>query len=128
MHLNPDVTKFLDDLNHPYRPEIEALRLTILQANGSLLETIKWNAPNYSVDTEDRITMRIHPPKQVQLIFHRGAKVKEQPKDKLLQEDSGLLEWKATDRAIATFTDMASIAASQQVLVKLVQDWVKITS
>ena len=128
MPLNLKVTKFLDDLNHPYRPEIEALRLTILQANGSLLETIKWNAPNYSVGTEDRITMRIHPPKQVQLIFHRGAKVKEQPKDKLLQEDSGLLEWKTTDRAIATFTDLASIAASQQVLVKLIQDWVKITS
>lgn len=128
MPLNTTVTKFLDGLNHPFRQEIEALRLAILQANGSLVETIKWNAPNYSVGTEDRITMRIHPPKQVQLIFHRGAKVKEQPKDKLIEEDSDLLDWKANDRAIATFTNMASIAASQQALVKIIQDWVKITS
>ncbi|GAB3221494.1 DUF1801 domain-containing protein [Spirosoma arcticum] len=73
MPFDLNVTKFLDDLNHPLRPEIEALRLAILQVNGSLLETIQWNAPNYSVGTEDRITMRIHPSNQVQLIFHRGA-------------------------------------------------------
>ena len=63
MPLNNDVTRFLDELHHPLRREIEALRVIILQANALLGENIKWNGPNYSVGAEDRITMRIQPPK-----------------------------------------------------------------
>lgn len=68
------VTQFLDDLNHPLRKEIEQLRLIILGADPRLSENIKWNGPNFSFNGEDRITMRIHPSKQIQVIFHRGAK------------------------------------------------------
>lgn len=73
-NLNIEVTKFLDDLHHPLRPEIEQLRLIILGADRNIQENIKWNGPNYCFDNEDRITMRVQPPKQIQLIFHRGAK------------------------------------------------------
>ncbi len=103
------MTKFLDGLNHPFRKEIEQLRLNILCANSGLTENIKWNGPSYHFNNNDRITMRIQPPKQVQLIFHRGAKVQEQPKDKLIKDDSGLLTWKENDRAVATFKNMADI-------------------
>ncbi|MEZ4902822.1 MAG: DUF1801 domain-containing protein [Spirosomataceae bacterium] len=74
INTNKEVTKFLNDLNHPLRTEIEMLRHLILEANNSLAENIKWNGPNYCIATEDRITMRILPPKQIQLIFHRGVK------------------------------------------------------
>ena len=50
-----------------------------------LTEGIKWNGPNYSINGEDRITIRINPPKQLQVIFHRGAKVKEPPAERLLK-------------------------------------------
>lgn len=60
LKLNKDVTTFLDDLNHPFRNEIELLRLTILGAADTLTENIKWNGPNYSIGEGDRITMRIH--------------------------------------------------------------------
>lgn len=126
--LNNEVTRFLDDLHHPCRQEIEALRLAILQANNSLNENIKWNGPNYSIGPEDRITMRIHPPKQIQLIFHRGAKVREQPPTELIKDDSGLLIWKANDRAVATYKDMASIDTTKVALGKIVQDWINATS
>lgn len=75
LKMNEEVTRFLDELNHPLRDEIEQLRKNILAANDRLTENIKWNGPNFCFDGEDRITMRIHPPKQIQLIFHRGAKV-----------------------------------------------------
>lgn len=75
--LNPEVTAFLDVMNHPLRDLIENLRRVILTADPDLVEGIKWNGPNYSLNGQDRITMRIHPPKQVQLVLHRGAKVKE---------------------------------------------------
>jgi hypothetical protein len=128
INLNTDVTKFLDDLNHPFRAEIEQLRHCILSANNELTENIKWNGPNFCVGSHDRITMRIQPPKQVQLIFHRGAKVQVQPKDKLIKSDSGLLTWKENDRAVATFKNMADIKNNKSALAKIVQDWIKATS
>ena len=65
--LNQEVTKFLDDMNHPFRTEIELLRNIVLDANEQLTENIKWNGPNYCIDNNDRITMRIQPPKQIQI-------------------------------------------------------------
>lgn len=89
-----EVTQFLDEQNHPFRKEIEQLRITILSSKLELTENIKWNGPNYCYNNEDRITIKIQPPKNLQIIFHCGAKVKEQPKEKLLNKDLGLLVWK----------------------------------
>lgn len=89
IHLNPEVTTLLDTLNPPFRNEIEQLRLLILSADSGITENIKWNGPNYCFDNEDRISMRVQAPKQVQLIFHHSAKVKEQPKDKLIKDNRG---------------------------------------
>jgi hypothetical protein len=71
--------------------------------------------------------MRIHPPKQVQLIFHRGAKVQELPKERLITDNSGLLVWKTNDRAVATFANMADILSKTTVLTKIVGDWLDAT-
>lgn len=124
VNLNTEVTKFLDSLNHPLRAEIELLRQTILNADVKLTENIKWNGPNYCFGTEDRITMRVQPPKQVQLIFHCGAKVKEQPKEKLIKDDSGLLIWKENNRAVATFKHIQDIEHGKVDLTRIVQDWI----
>lgn len=122
--LNSEVTDFLDGQNHPYRKEIEELRNCILTANNNLTENIKWNGPNYCFDNEDRITMRIQPPKQVQLVFHCGAKVKEQPKAKLIREDFGMLAWKGNDRAIVTFKNMQDVENAKADLTKIVIEWI----
>lgn len=124
--LNSEVTAFLDTLNHPFRKEIEVLRNVILSADHRLTENIKWNGPNYCFDQADRITMKIQPPKQVQLIFHRGAKVQEQPKDKLIKDNTGLLAWKENDRAVATFKSMADIETNQATLQKVVKEWIAV--
>lgn len=123
--MNKEVTTFLDSQNHPFRKEIEALRKLILSANKELIENIKWNGPNYVYKNEDRITMRIQPPKQVQLIFHCGAKVKAQPKTKLIKTDFGLLEWKGNDRAVATFKTFQNIEKSKTNLIQIVKEWIK---
>ncbi|GGM96046.1 hypothetical protein GCM10010967_31960 [Dyadobacter beijingensis] len=124
---NEEVTRFLDGLDHPLREEIEILRQIILDAVPSLAENVKWNGPNYSVGAEDRVTMKIQPPKQIQLIFHRGAKVKEQPQAKLLPEDGGLLDWKANDRAVASFKNRAAIDANREKLSGIVREWMALT-
>ena len=126
--LNKDVTKFLDEYDHPLRKEIEELREAILAAHTSLEENIKWNGPNYSVNGNDRVTMRVHPPKNIQLIFHRGAKVLAQPKEKLIDDKSEMLVWKTNDRAVATFKNMDEIITGKKVLVKIIGDWIKASS
>lgn len=123
--LNEEVTKFLDGLDLPLRTEIDHLRRLLLSADSGLAENIKWNGPNYTFDQEDRITMRVQPPKQVQLIFHRGAKVKAQPNDKLINDASGLLAWKENDRAVATFKNVADIESRKEDLVTIVQNWIR---
>jgi hypothetical protein len=124
--LSSEVTAFLDKLNHPFRNEIEKLRICILTANSNLTENIKWNGPNYCFGSEDRITMRVQPlsTKQIQVIFHCGAKVKEQPKEKLIKDDFGMLVWKGNDRAIATFKNMEDVEDRKIELTKIVNQWI----
>lgn len=128
LNLNPKVTDLLDELKHPFRNEIELLRICILKANSGLEENIKWNGPNYSFGNEDRITMRVQPPaKQVQLIFHRGAKKQDQPKDKLIANKSKILVWKENDRAIVTFKSMQDIESGNADLTKIINEWIEVT-
>jgi uncharacterized protein YdeI (YjbR/CyaY-like superfamily) len=128
-NLNNDVSDFLDKQNHPFRNEIEQLRSFILTANTALTENIKWNGPNYCFDNEDRITMRIQPPtKQVQLIFHRGAKKQTQPTDKLIPNKSKLLVWRENDRAIITFKSLQDIKNGKDELLNIVNEWIRATN
>jgi hypothetical protein len=123
-NLNDEVTSFLNELNHPLRAEIEELRLIILNSIKGLTENIKWNGPNYCYDDQDRVTMKIQPPKQIQLIFHRGAKKIMQPKDKLIDDKSGLLIWKENDRAIVTFKNIDEIKKAESNLEKILTSWI----
>jgi hypothetical protein len=125
---SPEVTKLIDELNHPLRKEIQKLRLVILNAVSGITENIKWNGPNYCFGSEDRITMRIQPPKQIQLIFHRGAKKIAQPKEKMIKDESGLLLWKENDRAVASFKNLNDITNSKAALEAVVIAWIKATT
>lgn len=126
--LNDEVTGFLNNLNHPFRAEIEILRENILNANPNLSENIKWNAPNYLYNGEDRITMKIQPPKQIQVIFHRGAKALEIPKDRLIDSKSKLLSWKTNDRAVATFRNVKEITETESDFANIIDEWLKAAS
>ena len=123
-----EVAHFMAALDHPFKAEIEQIRQIILTANKDLTENIKWNAPNFCLSGEDRITMRIYPPKQIQLIFHRGAKVLEMPKESLIFDNSGILQWKTNDRAVATFLNGADIEAKSEALVLIINAWLKAAS
>lgn len=120
------VKEFLDQLEHPLKKEILAVRKIILGANKELTEHIKWNAPSFCFNGEDRVTFNLVGKEFFRLIFHTGAKVKERKvKGKLLEDKSGLLEWAADDRAILKLTDMKEIKASEKVLVDLVNSWIE---
>ena len=123
--MNAAVSQFIKTQNHPLEEEINSLRQQILSANKGLSENIKWNAPNYLFNGEDRITMRINPPGQLQLIFHRGAKVLKEPEEKLIKDNSGLLIWKTNDRAILTFKNKEGIEKNKAALTKIINNWLQ---
>lgn len=125
--LSKTVTEFLDEQKHPLINEIEMLRKIIIHSAEGLSENIKWNGPNYTFEEQDRITMRIFPPKQIQLVFHRGAKKQEQPKKKLIEENSKLLIWKENDRAVATFKTISEIEERKSDLSEIVKMWINAT-
>lgn len=123
-----EVINFLNALEHPLKKEIERIRKIILSANKDLTEHIKWNAPSFCFEGDDKITMRIYPVKNIQLIFHRGAKVKQQPKTKLINDDSGILIWKENDRAVMTLTSMEDIKSKKIHILEIVNKWLSATS
>lgn len=124
--LNSEVTNFLDAQMHPFRNEIEQLRICLLSSDKNLTENIKWNGPNYCYNNEDRITMRIQPPtKQAQLIFHRGVKKQAQPKEKLISYKSKILVWKENDRAVVTFKNLQDIENGKEELKDIVNEWIR---
>lgn len=122
-----EVDRFLAGLEHPLKPEIERLRTIVLGANPEITERIKWNAPSFCYQGDDRVTMRLHPPTRLQLIFHRGAKVKDST-DFAFEDTTGLLKWAAKDRAVVTFADVAVIETRANELAELVNRWVIATA
>jgi uncharacterized protein YdeI (YjbR/CyaY-like superfamily) len=123
--LNKDVDTFLNQLNHPLIEEIQILRKLILSCSDKLSENVKWNAPNYSFNEQDCITLKVLPPKNIQLIFHRGAKKKEQPANHLIEDPNGLLTWKENDRAIVSFKNLSEIEVIKPELQIIINEWIE---
>ena len=61
MPLNPEVSAFIDQQNHPLRTLIDVIRSFIVSVEPTLSENIKWNGPNFSHEGQDRITVKINP-------------------------------------------------------------------
>jgi hypothetical protein len=120
------VDEFLAALNHPRFSEIERLRELISAAAPRLVEHVKWNAPSYMLNGEDRVTMRLQPHNCVALILHRGAKVRDAT-DFVFEDRSGLAEWRTPDRGQIAFADLAEIDARAGNLADLLRDWLEVS-
>lgn len=117
------VEDFMTKTSHPMGEEIELLRTAILESDSEITEQIKWNAPSFCINGEDRVTFRFISDSEIQLIFHRGAKVK--PLDSFTFEDpTGLMKWAAPDRSVVTISDAAS---QKQDIVDIVTRWMAAT-
>ena len=109
-----EVDRFMSGLNHPLKEGVEQLRTAILDSNDQITEHIKWNAPSFRYAGEDR----------VQLIFHRGSKVRSDAADFAFEDHTGLLRWVAADRAVVALRDAKDAEAKQRDLVEVVNRWV----
>ncbi|MDQ0112386.1 DUF1801 domain-containing protein [Paenibacillus harenae] len=122
------VDEFMDTLEHPLKDAIVVVRRLILKVNENITEHIKWNAPSFCVNNEDRITFNLQGKGFFRLVFHTGAKAKQNTDIKPLIEDpTGLLEWVATDRAIIKLMNLNDVELKKNDLVKVVAKWVEVT-
>jgi hypothetical protein len=124
-----DLHTWLEELEHPLKQEMLELREIILEANKQLTEHIKWNAPSYCINGEDRITFNLRAKDQVRLVFHCGVKIKARKlKGKISSDTHQWLEWAADDRALLSFSDMIEIMQKKKTIQQIIKEWIKITS
>lgn len=123
------VAAFMTNHNHPLKKAMEVTREIILSANKELTEHIKWNAPSFCINGDDRITFNIYKNDCLLLVFHRGAKVKDaKGKGPLFHDPTGLLEWVSPDRATVKLTSLLDVTAKKAKLKTVVKQWISITS
>lgn len=103
---------------------IKTLRAAILAADSGISENVKWNSPNFVHNGEDRVTLRVNPKGGVQVILHRGAKVRPDAAAFVFDDPTGLLTWPGPDRAILSVADDTSALAVAPELTKLVARWI----
>jgi hypothetical protein len=121
----PEVSAFLASLEHPFKPEITAIRDIILGADPAIAEEIKWNAPSFRTH-EFFATFHLRAKGCVQVILHRGAKVRDDGAPEQLQvaDPSGMLEWLSKDRASIKLYNMAEIEERRAALADLIRAWI----
>jgi hypothetical protein len=121
---------FLHDLSDDKRSQVDTLRSLILKTDPQLTEHIKWNAPSYVLDGEDRITFNLmNKQAVVKLVLHMGATRKEDKKGTPVMNDkSGLIEWSSDIRGMITFVDAKDVHAKLPALKTIIQEWLSIPS
>lgn len=121
------VVEYLHHLEHPLKAEIEEVRSFILSVDDQITEQIKWNAPSFCVQGEDRITLNLQGKGFFRIIFHCGAKVQTHDIKGVLPEDT-LLEWASNDRAIVKILNLYDLEEKKEQLREVIVRWIEATS
>ena len=124
------VQEFIEDLDKEKRAQVEQLRQIIFASEPGLAEHIKWNAPSYMHNDEDRITFNLmNKEGVVKLVLHMGALRKENKKGApIFSDDTGLIAWSSDIRGVISFQDIDSINSNQEQLKGLLVRWLAIVN
>lgn len=117
------VSQLLAQTDHPHRAGIERLRELILDLDPRIGEEIKWNAPSFRLD-DHFATFRLHPPKNIQLVLHTGAKGRSGARRFQIDDPAGLLTWPATDRCVLTLASREALATHEATVLGILRQWI----
>ena len=113
MNEDPEVSAWLDELEHPLIDVIAAVRQVFLEADDRITETIKWKSPTFmyqgnlaSIDPKAK--------KHVSVLFHRGAEI---PGHHPQLEGGGKLA------RYIRYPDLDSVNTGREGLVAIVRAW-----
>ena len=113
------VDAFMQNLDHPFKAEVDALRKIIRSAGTEITEQIKWNAPSYSYRGEYLVTFNLRETAHIHLVFHNPM---------ISKIRSPLLEGDYDDRRMAYFSDKNDIKAKKAELVQVLKQLVKLNT
>jgi hypothetical protein len=116
---------FMETLDHPKKAEAQALRDIIRSAARDLPESLKWNAPSYTVGGEHVLTFDFSEKKSARLIFHCGPRRMEtKGAPPILKDTTGLMEWTSDIRAIVTIRNADDLEHAKPLLPGLIRAWI----
>jgi len=119
------VDAFMRTLEHPSKKLIEAIRNSILSADRSITEGIKWNSPSFRT-SEHFATMNLREKKGIGVILHRGAKKRDLPSGGIIIEDpSKVLKWLEKDRAMIVFDSLGDFSRRNDAFERIIQQWIR---
>jgi hypothetical protein len=117
------VDEFMSTLAHPHKDAIDAIRQIVRDVDPAIAEGMAWNAPSFRTH-EYFATTHLRSKDGVGVIFHLGAKVRENPAVSIDDPD-GLLKWLAKDRAMLMFAGVGDVRARRRALEHIVRQWIK---
>lgn len=119
-----DVTDWISTLNHPLKHTVEQIRQTILSADRSITEGIKWNSPSFYCNGWFA-TINVRSKQGLLIVLHRGAQpsAASNAKDADINDPAGLLHWHSSDRASITIPDEAVFKAARASIKSIAKQW-----
>ena len=106
------------------KAEIQAIRSSIMGADPSIAEGVKWNAPSFRT-TDYFATTNLREPSGVGVILHLGARVRDSGPERVpISDPQNLLKWLAKDRAMVVFKNMADFLAQKSAFEDVVRHWI----
>lgn len=106
------VNLYMEQLDHPLKAEVEAIRAIILKATEGINERVKWNAPSFFYKDEDMVTFMLRAKQHVHLVFHHPY---------IVEIGSPLLEGDYKDRRMLYLADMETVKQYEQELTRIMQ-------
>ena len=120
------VENYLAALEPAVRADVDRLRTLVLAADPALTEEIKWNAPSFAHEGQDRVTLGLDRKGGYRIVLHRGAKVMDADGFSFV-DDTGLASWPASDRGVIALKDRAGIDSASADITRLISRWIAAT-
>jgi hypothetical protein len=122
------LAEFLGSLDGEMLAQVTELCEIIVDADPTLVETMKWGAPSFVHNGIDRLTLNLlNKDGCLKLVLHMGAST---PEDRsaapIMDDDTGLVKWSSNIRGIITFPDLEYIHEHRQDITKVVTNWLAI--
>lgn len=122
-----EVDELLAEKRHPLHDDIQSIRATILAADPSIREEVKWSSVSFRNDRDFFATVNLRSTDSLQLVLYTGVKAKATAKTGVSVEDPrGLIEkWAAKDRCLVTLGKGPEVEANKAAFVALVRGWLE---
>lgn len=118
------IEQLLEELDHPLKPTVLALRECILQCAPEIMEGYKWKSPSFRV-VDYFATINLHDRKQIRLILHAGARSRGLDLRAEVGAPPGL-QWLGADRAMLVFVREDDVQAQCEPLYALLRAWISL--